>query len=328
MRSQYASKVIATVIVALMGTAATAQSRLLHVRSTDGVRLAAWTAGPSAHARAAVIVVSGGPGLSHQYLGPLPAALSESGVLAVTYDARGVGASAAPRDGRYALAAYVEDLEALRHELGVQRVALVGHSFGGLVAAAYAVAHPGHLFALGLVDALPPDLQAQLAGLAHRQQRIARLQREGLIPDPIPPNRGNSCLPGLLAVNPSYLANPREHVPGWDRSYSCSVRAMDGTLPSTLDPRVLAPIARGLGRLVLPALDLFGSADPFGPAWDLESARLLTRAHPRAVEIKGGGHVPWIEHAGHVFGVLRTFIAHAAGQRCGRSGALCLPHVG
>ena len=326
MTSKSVSMFVAATLVAVMGAAATAQARLLHVRSTDGVRLAAWTTGAS-HARVAVIIIPGGPGYSHEYLGPLPGALSGHGVLTVTFDARGVGASTPPRNGRYALSAYVEDLEALRHALRVQRVALVGHSFGGFVAAAYAVTHPGHLFALGFLDALPADLKTQIAGIVKRQQRIAQLQHEGLIPNPIPPDRGNSCLPGDYAVNPAYLANPRERAPRWETSNSCSVRAFRATLPELSDAHALASIARGLGRLTLPALDLFGSEDLFGRSWDLGSARLLTRVRPRVVEIKGGGHVPWVEHPRQVFAALRTFIAGAASHRCGADGALCVPHL-
>ena len=316
----------AAVVVGVMGSAATAQARSLHVRSTDGVTLAAWTAGPS-QARVAVIVIPGGPGDSHQYLGPLPSALSGHGVLAVTYDARGVGASTPPSNGQYALNAYVADLEALRHALGAERIALVGHSFGGLVAAAYAVAHPDHLFAMSFVDALPADQNTQLAGLVHAQQRITQLQNDGLIPNPIPPDRGNSCLPREIATNPAYLGNPRERAPRWETSNSCSVRAFQATLPETVNAHLLASIARGLGRLTLPALDLFGSEDLFGRSWDLESASLLTRAGPRVVEIKGGGHVPWVEHPTQVFATLRTFIAGAARRRCGSKRADCMPHI-
>src|SRR5436190_2409035 len=123
MSHRWVLRLLAAVVMAVMGTAATAQARALHIRSTDGVRLAAWTTGDS-HARVAVVMIAGGPGDSHQYFGPMPAALSSHGVLAVTYDARGVGASTAPRNGRYTLRAYVQDLEALRRALGVQRVAL------------------------------------------------------------------------------------------------------------------------------------------------------------------------------------------------------------
>jgi proline iminopeptidase len=313
-------------VMAVTGTGAAAQARELHVRSTDGVRLAAWATG-SLHARAAVIMIAGGPGESHQEFGPMPAALSRFGLLAVTYDARGVSASTPPSDGRYTLSAYVEDLEALRHALGVQRIALVGHSFGGLVAAAYAVAHPGDLFALSLVDAEPADRNTQLAGLVRLTNRIGQLQNEGVIPNPLPSDQGISCTAHFNATTPAYLGNPRERVPSWMRSTTCSTRAFNGTFPYTVNASVLAPIARGLGRLVLPALDVFGSKDVFGRTWDLESARLLKRAHPRVVEIKGGGHYPYLERPAETFAALGTFFGGAETRRCGAGGVLCMAHL-
>ena len=318
------------VLLAFSGAAvaapAGAQTRELHVRSTDGVSLAAWTTG-SLHARAAVIMIAGGPGESHLEFGPMPAALSRFGLLSVTFDARGVGASTVPTDGRYALSAYVEDLEALRHALGVQRIALVGHSFGGLVAAAYAAAHPSHLFALSLMDAEPADRNTQVAGLQRLGQRIKQLQNEGLIPNPLPPNQGNSCTRSSNATTPAYLGNPREPIPNWLTSTTCSVRTSNGTFPYTLNPSVLAPIAHSLGRLVIPALDLFGSKDVFGRTWDLESARLLKHARPRVVEINGGGHYPYLERPEETFAALHTFFAGAEKRRCGTGGALCAPHL-
>ena len=314
-----------TLVAAVIGSAAGAQARELHVRSTDGVRLAAWTTG-SSHARAAVIMIAGGPGESHQEFGPMPAALSKFGLLAVAFDARGVGASTAPRHDRYTLGAYVEDLEALRHALGVQRIALVGHSFGGLVAAAYAVAHPSHLFALNLMDAEPADRTTQIAGLVRLEQRIVQLQNEGLIPNPRPPDQGNSCTANSNSTTPAYLGNPRERVPAWVTSTSCSVRTSNGTFPHTVNASVLAPIAHGLAHLVLPALDIFGSKDVFGRTWDLESARLLKRAHPRVVEIDAGGHYPYLERPAETFAVLGSFFVGAEKRRCGQGDALCAPH--
>jgi hypothetical protein len=45
------------------------------------------------------------------------------------------------------------------------------------------------------------------------------------------------------------------------------------------------------------------------------------------VEIKGGGHYPYLEHPAETFAALRTFFAGAEKTRCGSSGVLCAPHV-
>jgi len=71
----------------------------------------------------------------------------------VLYDLRGHGRSERPAAG-YRVADLVDDLAALLQALDVTRpVTLVGHSFGGLVALAYAAAHPDRVDRLVLIDA-------------------------------------------------------------------------------------------------------------------------------------------------------------------------------
>jgi pimeloyl-ACP methyl ester carboxylesterase len=65
------------------------------------------------------------------------------------YDLRGHGLSERPRSG-YAVADLVADLDAL---VGDRRVAVVGNSFGGLLALAFAAAHPARVTKLALIDA-------------------------------------------------------------------------------------------------------------------------------------------------------------------------------
>jgi pimeloyl-ACP methyl ester carboxylesterase len=67
----------------------------------------------------------------------------------IFYDLRGHGLSPAPRPP-YALDDLVADLEALREELGIERAHFVGHSLGGMIAPAYARAHPDRVLSLGL----------------------------------------------------------------------------------------------------------------------------------------------------------------------------------
>jgi len=58
------------------------------------------------------------------------------------YDQRGMGGSSAPADdGAFGLDNYVADLAAVHDGLGVAKIHVLGHSFGGLIAMAYAAAH-------------------------------------------------------------------------------------------------------------------------------------------------------------------------------------------
>lgn len=96
----------------------------------------------------------GGPGFSSLYFGDL-AGLGER-VELILVDPRGTGASPRPDDSRaYAVSDYVDDLEELRAELGLEQLDLLGHSHGGIVAMAYAAAHPAQVRRLVLASTAP-----------------------------------------------------------------------------------------------------------------------------------------------------------------------------
>lgn len=67
----------------------------------------------------------------------------------ISYDLRGHGVSPTPRPP-YTLEDMVEDLEALRAELGIDKAHFAGHSLGGMIGPAYARKYPQHVLSLGL----------------------------------------------------------------------------------------------------------------------------------------------------------------------------------
>jgi len=95
----------------------------------------------------------GGPGFSSSYFADL-AGLWEKFTL-VMLNPRGTGGSDRPPDpSAYQIDDYVADLEELRVHLGEERLLLLGHSHGGVVAQAYAAAYPGRVRRLILASSL------------------------------------------------------------------------------------------------------------------------------------------------------------------------------
>lgn len=89
-----------------------------------------------------VYVLHGGPGETHTPLRPYLDALQSSHTL-VYYDQRGCGRSGKPQyPEAYSLARLAEELDGLREALGHEKISLVGHSTGGVLAITYALAHP------------------------------------------------------------------------------------------------------------------------------------------------------------------------------------------
>jgi proline-specific peptidase len=100
-----------------------------------------------------LLVLHGGPGASHNYLDPL-AALAQHGRPVVFYDQLGSGNSDRPDDPTlWNIDLFLEEVAAVRRELGLERVHLLGQSWGGLLALSYALMHPVGLLSLVLADA-------------------------------------------------------------------------------------------------------------------------------------------------------------------------------
>jgi proline iminopeptidase len=112
-----------------------------------------------------VIAVNGGPGLSHAYM-MMNDLWEQVGRhrLVILYDQRGTGASKKGGGGRVAqtMEAQVADLEAVRAHFGIEKVALVGDSYGGFLVMAYAAAHPEHVAKLVLSDSPPPSFKTMV----------------------------------------------------------------------------------------------------------------------------------------------------------------------
>jgi len=96
-------------------------------------------AGPSDAAKTPLLVVHGGPGMSHDYLRPLADLADERPV--VFYDQLDAGRSDRPNDpSNWNIDRFLAEIDALRSALSLDRVALFGNSWGGTLAAAYAAA--------------------------------------------------------------------------------------------------------------------------------------------------------------------------------------------
>ena len=280
-----------------------------YINSTDGVRLWVTSVGGGAPDAKVIVLVHGGPGLSHTYLDIFDLLASPTRQI-VSYDQRGSGQSTAPADGDYGVDAQVSDLDAVRAWTGAQQITIIGHSWGGYVAAAYTALHPSNVGSLALIDALPPDLNAAAEGDELLETRISQLQGEDLIPNPLPPVENNSCLADDEALTPAYLASPREPVdPSLVWGSSCTESTAESATDAYIDDSSEFPaLVADLGQWKGNALVMQGADDPFGLEWSSTSVAELQSAQVQLDIVPGAGHFPWIEHPVLVLHTLSQFI--------------------
>jgi len=110
--------------------------------------------GPILREKPVCFVLHGGPGGDHTGYKPSLTPLSEHMQL-VYIDNRGSGHSDPGPQESYTLENNVADLDALRRHLGLEKVVLHGHSYGGMVAQEYALRYPDHVAGLLLLTTSP-----------------------------------------------------------------------------------------------------------------------------------------------------------------------------
>lgn len=238
-----------------------------------------------------VVVLHGGPGADHAYLRPGFDALADGREL-VYYDQRGGGRSPVPRDVPVGWTEQVADLEALRERWGLERMTVVGYSWGGLLALLYTLQHPGRLGRLALVSPAP-------SWRAARERFEARFAQRNLDPA-FQEERRRLRESGLRERDPAAFQRrifelsvaPYFFDPGKARDltpFRVTGRTQQEVWQS-LGDYDLRPSLPGLREV--PSLVLHGEDDPI----PLEAARTTAELigaefHP----VSRCGHVPYVE---------------------------------
>lgn len=107
-------------------------------------------------------LIHGGPGADHTSYKPTFSSLGRKLQL-VYFDHRGQGRSARGPKETYTLENNVEDMEALRQYLGLDKIVLLGTSYGGMVALSYAVRYPQNVSHLIVIATAGSSLFLQRA---------------------------------------------------------------------------------------------------------------------------------------------------------------------
>ncbi|HEX8658442.1 MAG TPA: proline iminopeptidase-family hydrolase [Hymenobacter sp.] len=116
--------------------------------STPKGKFNVWTKRFGNNPKIKVLLLNGGPGATHEYFECMENFLPKEGIEFIYYDQLGCGNSDNPRDtAMWSLPRYVEEVEQVRQALNLNQdnFFLLGHSWGGILAAEYALKYQQHL---------------------------------------------------------------------------------------------------------------------------------------------------------------------------------------
>ena len=223
------------------------------------------------------LLVHGYPASSYMWEPVLPV-LAEAGWRAVAPDLAGYGDS--PADPPATWERHMERLEAFRSELGLERVALVVHDWGGLIGLRWACEHPDAVRALVISNTgFFPD------GRWHGLAEAMRTPGQG--EEMVDAATREAFGAGLGQLAPGISEAALDHY--WKAWGDPQRRAGQLELYRSGDFSKLSAYEGALGRLEVPTLILWGGKDPFAP---------VAGAHRFVREIPGAELVV-LEDLGH-----------------------------
>lgn len=241
-----------------------------------------------------VVVIGGGPARHPDYLGDL-AGLGDDATLVLPH-LRGVGRT--PFPDRPEAASFWEqaaDVEELRRRLGIERLTLVGHSAGTLLALAFAIRFPASLARLVLLT--PPakdlvDVESDVPAILGRRggdpdvTAALAAARQG------PPDGGDDEALNAWQHRIAPVSYARWETPQRAHSrlgpWSAAGVAAWGSVPPP------ASFRDDLARVAVPVRVLVAEEDAaVGAAAPLALAEVFPDG--RAVTVAGAGHYPWID---------------------------------
>ncbi len=271
------------------------------VREINGTQLFVETCGKGEP----MIVIHGGPGLDHSYLLPQMYGLSDYYHL-IFFDQRACGKSAS--NSPITLDVLVEDIEAIRTELDLGSIHLLGHSWGGLLAMKYAILYPDHLTSLILLNPMAPsdtlrklELQAvDTLEASFYAEKMKAIQASAAFK-----NNESSAYEDLFRVifqkefyDPVLVDELTLTFPN---DFYNNSKKLEALAPDLVD----YDLTSDLEKLSIPALVFYGvkepAADIIGPVlWEkLEGSELVIL--PRC------GHFPFIEQPTRLFEKITSF---------------------
>jgi proline iminopeptidase len=268
-----------------------------------------------------VVIASGGPGTGHSHCHPWFDALTERFEV-VYFDYLGTGRSDRLADpAGYSIEAHAAQIEAVRAHVGAEQIALVGVSFGGMPAVAYALAHPDRLRRLvlsnaqisaatwqqGNIDAVNAALREQFP---ERWERLEELRARGVRSlDDAYQELFDGLLDDLEWVDPH--GHPRLNHDEFNRPRADVYEAVVGPDPELEVAGAMAgfdPLP-GLRELRVPTLVATGRWDRLtSPRLAREAVAALPDGVAELAIFERSAHRPWVEEPDAYFATLAGFL--------------------
>ena len=277
-----------------------------------------WTKRVGNNPRLKVLLLHGGPAMTHEYFEAFDSFLPREGIEYIYYDQLGSAYSDQPQnDDLWTIDRFVDEVEQVRRALGLaaDNFCLLGHSWGGILAIEYALRHQANLKCLiisNMMDSIPAynDYARRVLMPAMDQallREVQALESSGRTQEP---RYMEILMP--LHYERHILRRPAAE---WPEPVQRSIAHLNGHVytlmqgPSELGASgrlVNWDRSRDLHRITVPTLVIGAGHDTMDPAWMAAMARRLPRG--QFLLAPNGSHMAMYDDQQTYFGGLIRFL--------------------
>jgi proline iminopeptidase len=301
---------LALLVLAVPAAATDPLTQGAHNQVINGVRI--WYRVAGAAKGTPVVFLHGGPGQGSQTFAKFAGPHLETSHRLVYLDQRGSGRSEKHWKKEYSLDLMVDDLEQLRRLWGVERIDIIGHSFGTVLGLEYAARYPQHVSHLVLAGAVV-DFPAILDLACVRLEKV----------DPENYAKALARLPKGSERRCHVFAAPRKFIDGNMYPDPATMKLVDDTDTSDgmkntgeifgalAEQGLLEYRFAKVGRLSMPVLAIAGAND-FQAA--VEPVRSFVAKVPgaRLLEYPGRGHFMFVEDPARFARDVSSFLSQSS----------------
>jgi proline iminopeptidase len=248
-----------------------------------------------------MLLLHGGPGFDHSGFKPDFSKLTDIAQI-VYFDHRGCGRSDRGSVDGWKLDRWADDVRAVCDALDIEGPIVIGQSFGGAVAVAYALRHPDHPSKLVLSSPLLQSIdEACFATFERLGGSAARRAAIDFWMNPCPSTRGDyfaHCMPLMTrgAPSPDFLSRTVRHPEVADHFFGRELKSLD-----------LVP---HMSRIRCPTLIIGGEDDPVTTIGHIaDAAAAISPDLVRFHRFADAGHGVFRDRPQEFFALLREFLA-------------------
>ncbi len=256
-----------------------------------------------------ILIVHGGPGLEHSYFLPHFNELAKKHKL-IFFDLRAHGKSDTNMDSAHIqLSYFVDDIEEMRKAFGIEKLVLLGHSFGGLLAENYAAKYPSSLKALILVSPSAHDSKYTIEASNTIKERFSQqdmIDRETVMSSPEFLKADSKAYEKLFLINFRTGLYNKTLIDSMRLTFPIDYKERNLLLRKIYTENWFYSPGTKFANILCPVLIIYGEFDAMPKAcYDDLHMRLLKS---KLVSIPECGHFPFIEAKEKFFAETEKFL--------------------